>query len=114
MKKLKGLFAPIFALLLTTSAFANTNPIKNSDLAKDELRKIIAKKIKSLDLSNLQIKDNDVKIQFTINDENEIIVLRTDNKELDKLVKSSLNYRETGIQNLSKNTLYSISIKLVS
>ncbi|NNF34270.1 MAG: hypothetical protein HKN68_09180 [Saprospiraceae bacterium] len=114
MKKIKILLAPIFALLLTTSLMAGTSPKKGSKEAKEALRTTIAKKFKSIDVESLNLKDNEVRVQFVINDESEIIVLRTDNKELDGIVKATLNYKEIDAGNLSKNSLYAINIKLVS
>ena len=108
------MLASFFALLLTTSAFAGDNPKKISKDARDALRMTIVKKFKALDLENMNLKDTDVRVQFLINDENEIIVLRTDNDELDSIVKGTLNYEEVEETNLSRNRLYSINIKLVS
>lgn len=114
MKKIKILLAPIFALLLTTTVLAGHSPKKISKDSRDALRQTIVKKFKAVDLENLTLKDTDVRVQFLINDENEIIVLRTDNDELDSIVKRTLNYEEVDDHDLSKNRLYSISIKLVS
>jgi nitrate reductase NapAB chaperone NapD len=114
MKKIKILLAPIFALLLTTTLMAGVSPKKGSVDAKDALRNTIAQKIKSIDLENLNLKDKDVRVQFIINDKSEIIVLKTDNKELDGIVKATLNYNEIDSKDLSKNSLYAIKIKLVS
>ena len=114
MRNLRNLFAPVFALLLTTSAFASNIP-ENSPTGNDALRKEIAKKFSNLDLANLDLKGNSVvKIQFMVNDHNELIVLRTDNKKLDSIVKSKLNYEEVKTTDISHNRLYSINVKIVS
>lgn len=110
---MKSLFIPIFALLLSKAAFAGngTTAIEN---ANESLRKEIAKKFKNIDIDRLNLKDNSVKVQFMINEENELIVLRTDNPELDYIVKARLNYSEVDTTDVKKNSFYSISIKLIA
>ncbi len=113
MRKIKSLLFPVFALLLSTSVFASTIPYKNT-VSEDMLRKEIVQKFKSVDISSMNLKDNSVRVQFIINDNNELIVLKTDNKEIDALVKIVLNYKEVKVRDLSRNSLYAISLKLVS
>ena len=113
MKSAKRFFAPLFAaLFISFSAFAGSTPAK--DAKYDELRTEIADIIKNVDLEDYNLDESDVKIQFTINDNNEIIVLKTNNKQLDSVVKAYLNYKELKTTDASKNTLYAINVKLVS
>ena len=113
MRKMKSLFIPIFALLLSTAAFAG-NGIDGIENANENLRNEIAKKFMHMDIDRLNLKDNSVKVEFMINEENELIVLRTDNPELDYIVKARLNYKEVETTDLKKTHLYSISIKLMA
>lgn len=117
MRKLKIFLIPFFALLLSTvSAVDTTSTIDNHiyNTAKENLRNEIADKISKIDFSSFTLKESTVKVQFLVNDKNEIIILRTDSKVLDNAIKTKLNYKEVNTKDIDRNTLYSISIKLVS
>ena len=102
---------PLFALLFTSVSAVDSHIY---DIAKESLRNEIAKKISDIDFSTFTLKETSVKIQFLVNDKNEIIILRTDNEELDQIIKSKLNYKEVDTKEIERNSLYSINIKLVS
>ncbi len=113
MKSAKRFFAPLFAaLFISFSAYAGGTP--TADTKYDELRTEIADIIKKVDLEDYNLEEDNVKIQFTINDNNEIIVLKTNNKKLDTVVKAYLNYKELKTTDADKNTLYAINVKLIS
>ena len=111
MRKIKSFLAPLFALLLTTSVFAGD--IHISDATQEELRKEIAQKFEKIDFSSYDLEETTVKVQFLVNDKNELIILRTNHSELDKLIKIKLNYEELETKNVKRNSLYSISVRLV-
>ena len=113
MKTLKVFLIPMLLVCFTYSTYAHNipyKPTKSEQLLKEE----IVEEIKKIDLSDVDVKDNTVRIQFVINDAFELVVLKTDHKQLDSRIKGALNYHKISIGELSRNSLYSINIKLVS
>lgn len=113
MKSAKRFFAPLFAaLFLSVSSYAgDVTPVKTTN---EELRTEIASIFKKVNLEDYNIQEESVKVQFTINDNNEIIVLKTNNQKLDSVVKAYLNYKELKTTDAKKNTLYAVNVKLMS
>ena len=93
MKRIKSVIATVFALMLASSLLASDISYRLTE-AEESLREEIAQKFKSTNLSDLNPKESSVRIQFLINDKYEVIVLKTDNDELDSIVKASLNYKK--------------------
>ena len=110
MKTLSNLLIPIMAIIISTAAMSYTVNLDFSSTEK--LRKEISDKLRNMDIRNYDISDYDVKVQFTINDKNELVVLRTDNEVLDKLIKETLNYKTIKLTDVRRNSLYSIKVTL--
>ncbi|MBK8346152.1 MAG: hypothetical protein IPL08_00510 [Saprospiraceae bacterium] len=66
--------------------------------------------LKSVDFNRFLEKETHLNISFFINAQNEIIVVSTNNKELDSIVKSTLNYQKISIDELSYNKVYTIPV----
>jgi hypothetical protein len=110
MKTLSNLLVPLFAIIISTAAMSYTINLDFSSTEK--LRQEISDKLRNIDLRNYDITDYDVKVQFTINDKNEMVVLRTDNEDLDDLIKDTLNYETLKSIDVKRNKIYSINVTL--
>ena len=55
-------------------------------------------------------------VQFTVNDDREIVVLSvdTDNERLEGFVKASLNYQKVADQNLKEGKIYQVPIRITA
>jgi flagellar basal body-associated protein FliL len=110
MKTLNNLLIPLFAIILSTAAMSYTVSMVGSSTEK--LRKEISEKLKNIDIRNYNTSDYDIKVQFTINDENEMVVLKTDHEVFDHLIKNTLNYKSIEVKDVKRNSLYIINVKL--
>ena len=57
-----------------------------------------------------KLDDQTVRVHFMINTSNEVVVLRTDSKEVDRVIKFGLNYKELENQDLEANKVYILPI----
>jgi hypothetical protein len=99
------LMTALFALILGT-ATASTNPETNS--ARFEIKKLIEKANIASDLK----KDVTVNVTFMVNGKNEIIILSTDEKNLDSRIKSTLNYKKLKSSDMKVNVTYTLPVVL--
>jgi hypothetical protein len=55
-------------------------------------------------------------VRFTLNDEGEIVVLSvaTESKELERFVKTRLNYQKIEISNVEEGKLYTVPVRITS
>lgn len=101
----------LLAITLSTSVFANNS--KPVDAIKSELRTEI---IKLLGNADFNLNNNLTTIvEFTVNNKGEVIVLsvNTNNKKVDRFVKSKLNYRTITNKAVVKGSIYKMPLKLV-
>ena len=49
-------------------------------------------------------------ISFFINSQNEVIVVSTNNRDLDGVVKSTLNYKKIAVNELEYNKVYTVPV----
>lgn len=112
MKSIK-LVLVIVSVMLSTIAFANTNP------TEDKVKMtVISKEIaKLLENPSFALERNaSVTVKFTVNKKNEIIVLsvESENNEdtIEEYIKARLNYKR--LTNNIKSEVYTLPIKMVS
>ncbi len=111
MKPIKLFLVTI--LFASTTIFASTtNPAKNVDNVET------AEVYKLLKNPNFIIeKDMALKVKFTVNNNNEIVVLQVESKELSSVVegyiKYRLNYKRLS-QKLKKAQVYTLPVRLVA
>lgn len=98
-------FTALFAMVLGT-ATANTNPESNT--ARNEIKKLIQKANLITDLK----EDVTVNVTFMVNAKNEIIIMSTDKENLDRRIKSTLNYKKLKSSDMKVNTTYTLPVKL--
>ena len=92
---------------ITLQAPANTLP-NHSEV---DLRKSIVKLLRHPELK--KSTDENVRISFFVTADKEIVVLKTDarNKELDKFIKTRMNYQKIVVDNLDINRLFHIKVQ---
>lgn len=108
MTKIKNLFAALAFTLISTAAFSNDAPTK----ALQELRMEIAEQLGKIDVQNLDENELSLNVTFLVNNDNEIIILTTNDKEYDGTIKALLNYRKVETDGVKKNTVIAVPIKL--
>ena len=99
------LFAALFTLSLGTAS-AENNPETTS--ARAEIKTFIQK----ADLASTIEADTKVNVTFMVNDKNEIIVLSTDKTNMDRRIKSTLNYKKLKSSDMKINTTYTLPVVL--
>lgn len=99
------LFTALFALILGT-ATASTNP--EITTARNEIKTLIQKS----NLSSYLKKDVTVNVTFMVNAKNEIIIMSTDQENLDSSIKSTLNYKKLKSSDMKVNVTYTLPVVL--
>ena len=99
------LLSALFALVLN-SATAHTNPETNT--ARNEIKTLIQKS----NLANNLKNDVTVNVTFMVNSKNEIIIMSTDQENLDSSIKSTLNYKKLKSTDMKVNVTYTLPIVL--
>lgn len=107
MSKLKLILSAFALVCLSTATFAN--PIPG---AKDQLRTEIANYINNINFSTADVDDEVLYVHFMLNSKNEIIVLSTDNEDLDQKIKGELNYRAVKVKGVEQNKVYTLPIRV--
>lgn len=99
------LLSTLFAFLLGT-ATANNNP--ETTTARNEIKTMIQK-------ANLvaNLKDDvTINLTFEVNDKNEIVIMSTDQTNLDSIIKSTLNYKKLKSSDIKVNVTYTLRVSL--
>ena len=105
MKIKSFLISALVVILFSGSALANTTTKGNTDLAS-KIKTALAKY--NLDQTNLD--GETLKIRFIINEKSEIIVLSTNNKQLDNTIKHALNYDKIDQEDLVPFEIYIVPV----
>ena len=99
------LFSALFAFVLGTAS-ANTNP--ENTTARKEIKTWIQK----ADLASTIEEDVTVYVTFMVNEKNEVIVTSTNQENLDKTIKSVLNYKKLESTDMQINQAYTLPVVL--
>ena len=99
----------VFVLGITTFANATTD---NSTSSQNELRTELTKILDKMDLGAYEISEAKINVTFMVNSDNEVVVLSTDNKNLDQLIKGKLNYKKLNSYEGPVNKTYIIPVKI--
>ena len=99
------LLSTLFAFVLGTAS-ANTNP--ETTTARNEIKTMIQKANLAASLKN----DVTVNVTFMITDNNEMIILSTDQENLDSRIKSTLNYKKLKSSDMKVNVTYTLPVIL--
>ena len=111
MKNLKLFFAA-FALMLTTSTFANTGlfPETNRESITYEIEKMLKD-------SGLIIEEEfTVKVIFKVNEDHEIVIrtIKSPNEEVNQFLEKRLNNRKLHGEGWSVEKIYELPVKVQS
>ncbi len=110
MKLSKVLFALTFSLLISSFAFANPNtgiePTESTKIVTTAIKSIIQK----LEINLNQLESKTVMLKFLINESDELVVLSTGDSDLDRTLKSALNYKEINAANMKYNKVYILPV----
>ena len=79
---------------------------KTSSKALTEIQTMI----QDMDLNYSQLNNKTIKVHFMITTKNEIVVLRTNDDDLDDRIKFGLNYKELKNQDLEVNKVYILPV----
>lgn len=107
MKSFKILFLALAFISTATLTFANDVTITPKSV-HGQIQSILTSHNSDFDFGN----ETTFKINFIVNSNSEIIVLSTNNTELDNSIKSSLNYKKIAIDNLEYNKVYTLPVTL--
>jgi hypothetical protein len=107
MKNLKNLVA-VFVFILMTQ-FSNATDVASTKKAESAQ---IQTFLNSIDFTNYIKSDTKINISFFINSQNEVIVVATNNKDLDSVVKSTLNYKKIAVNDLEYNKVYTVPVHI--
>ncbi len=102
-------------ILLTVLSFVFIANISNAAalpfLNKTESEQIQSM-LRSIDFTNFVSEDTKVNISFFINSQNEVIVVTTNNNDLDSVLKSSINYKKIAVHELEYNKVYTVPVHI--
>jgi hypothetical protein len=101
------------SLIVALSLFVSAQSFAtNIDGNSKNIRKEIAKMIDAPDLSTYDLSETYVLINFTINDDNEIVVqhITADNEEIRSFVFNNLNNRKVNVDGLQTDTSYNLKV----
>ena len=107
MKNLKSLVA-VFVFILMTQ-FSNASDVASTKKAESAQ---IQTFLNSIDFTNYIKSDTKINISFFINSQNEVIVVATNNKDLDSVIKSTLNYKKIAVNDLEYNKVYTVPVHI--
>ncbi|MBK8515549.1 MAG: hypothetical protein IPL55_04450 [Saprospiraceae bacterium] len=68
--------------------------------------------LNAIDFTNYLKVETKVNISFFVNEKNEVIVVDTNNKDLDGIVKSTLNYKKIAVTELEYNKVYTVPVQI--
>ncbi len=107
MKKSKVfILALTFVFAGSLASFANNNPTTNTD----EIRKEIKTLVNDIDVTDMDNTAETVKVQFIVNNDNEVVVLNVSDKDFESAIKYRLNYKKLKTDETIKNMIYSVPI----
>ncbi len=104
MRITKLLFAAVFSLFLSVSAFATNGP-EVIEL-REEMKTFIEKA--NIDVQN----DERIIINFLVNSQNEIVIVSTSKNIASKQVRNALNHRTVSANDFEHNKIYTLPIQL--
>lgn len=101
--RITKLFLTACFAFFTLAAFAN-EPVKGPNIS-NEIKELLTNSIIQFD------QNHELIINFIVTKDNEIIVTSTNNKELDRVIKGSLNYKKVKSE-IKPYTVYSQPVTL--
>jgi hypothetical protein len=103
---MKKVFFALLFVSVASMSFANTVTPTKTDGA--ELRTELLSLLGTPQLESSM--EERVMIHFTVNTQNEVVILSTDNEELDSYIKSRLNYKQLTTSDVIINERYTLPL----
>ena len=108
MKSLKVVLIQITLVLLISHVPSFSGDILKNISETEQIQSILRK----IDFERFADLPATVKVSFMINGKNELIVVNTNNKNLDGLIKSAMNYKQIAVTDLEYGKIYTIPVKI--
>lgn len=108
MKSLKLVLAHITLVILISTVSGVSGDILKNLSETEQIHSILRK----IDFERFAELPANVKVSFMINGKNELIVVNTNNKNLDGLIKSAMNYKQIAVTGLEYGKIYTIPVKI--
>jgi len=107
MKSFRNLLTIVSLALVSNFSYANdANSVKKPEGAQ------IQTLLNSIDFDKYVAEATKVNISFFINSKNEIIVVSTNNNDLDRVIKGTLNYSKIAVNDLEYNKVYTVPVRI--
>ena len=107
MKTLKFLICQVlFIISISTVAGISGNIKSNTEAI--QIQSILSK----IDFKRYTLLPSTFNVSFMINGKNELIVVNTNNKNLDGMIKSAMNYKQIAVTDLEYGKIYTIPVKI--
>jgi hypothetical protein len=110
MKKAKQFIVAICFSAMAVLTSANND--KQCSAIKSETTQIQTY-LDNLDYRKFIPASTDLQINFIVSDAKEIVVVSTNNIELDAFIKANLNYKSLETSKLERNTTYTVLVHIV-
>lgn len=104
MKTFKFLFSMM--LIIVGCLTANAKSTVTINPVSQQIRTYLSR----VDFEKYIEKNTKFNISFLVTHQNEIIVVSTDNVQLDEVVKQTLNYQKIDMRNMEYNKIYTIPV----
>ena len=99
----------VFTLMCAVTGSINTyanNPISNPNNIRLEILDLVS----TIDLAEMEADSERVKVQFMVNNKNEIIVLNLSETQFENAIKTRLNYKKVDVEGIVKNKIYTLPV----
>lgn len=108
----KAFLSTALSLIVAVMAIASTpyTVVTETSTSSSKTYAEIKKVVKSIDFDMEKFDDQVVKVQFMINADNELVILRINNDDAEYLLKRTLNYKELKENDLTVNKVYILPI----
>lgn len=108
MNNFKNLFATLsMVTLLSFSGFSIHTPNSSNPSSVQEQISDLLQGIEFTDVD----EENTVLVDFILTDRNEIMILSTNSKNFDGIIKARLNYKKIKTQDLERNKTYTVPVR---
>ncbi len=108
MKSLKLIFSQIAVVILLCTVSGVSGDILKKMSETEQIHSIL----RAIDFEHFAELPTTVKVSFMINGKNELIVVNTNNRNLDGLIKSAMNYKQIAVTDLEYGKIYTIPVKI--
>lgn len=106
MKSFKNVIASFSLLVFVMNASFANDP---ATIKKPEINQIQTM-LKKIEYGKFLDKETKLNISFFVNSQSEIIVVSTNNQELDSVIKATLNYKKLALDKLKFNEVYTVPV----